>query len=407
VLFIQQGQLGTIFPQSLQASDFLGEWYNTNSNPYNDTISGLYITENQGTYTIETTQGPCAVIDGTGSCQPLDWGTSTLSISPPNAHAFYTFQYGSVALQLSLLNATSMRVQESFEGSVVASLGSSKVQTENFSKMIPVSNATSTSTTAQSVSQVVSSTFTLPAPQGGCGVSLKAGFNATAGQILTGTVSASTVVGVYVMTPAADQAWVYQFNWDGGSCTPSNFVASLQGSASYDVNVRIPADGNYEIIIINPSATTITVQIILNLIAGTSSYSQTVQSEQYITTTSTTSITTQTSTSISGQGTSTYTESEKLVLSSYHWDMSSNSIWVAITNMGTVSIDLPQSSVFINGIPAPPPPSSCGTLAPGWNCGYAFTPPSGNWVFGTTYTLTIETPDGVIFSFPIVAGESG
>jgi hypothetical protein len=266
---------------SFQASDFLGQWYNVNPNPTNATLSYLFVNENQGTYTIDVVQRCIYTING---CQSLDWGTSTLSISPPNAHAFYTFQSGgSVDLQLKLLNATSMQVKESFQGSPpYATSVSTVVGYEQFTKLQLSYVTTSSSVTTQ----VVSTTVTLPAPgESSCGVSFKAGFNATAGQILTGSVSASTVVGVYVMTPAADQAWVYQFKWEGGSCTPSSSVAILQNSASYDVNVRIPTDGNYELIIINPSETSITVQIVLNLIPGTGGSSQTVQSQSSATTT--------------------------------------------------------------------------------------------------------------------------
>jgi archaellum component FlaF (FlaF/FlaG flagellin family) len=398
---LTQQYVGMI-PPSLQASDFLGQWYNVNPYPTNVTISSLFVNENQGTYTIDVDQH-CAYIQY-GGCQSADWGTSTLAVSPPNAHAFYTFQSGgSVDLQLKLLDATSMQVKESSQELPLYGMpASTSVKYEQFAKA-SVNYAT---TSSSDTTSIISTTLTLPPTQGDCGVRLEGGFNATAGQILTGSVSASTMIDVYVMTTATYQAWVYQYRWEGGGCTPSSFVASWQGRTSYSISLTIPADAFYAYVIVNPSGTTITAQIILNLITGSSSYSQTVQSQQYATTTPTTTATHAT-TSAFDQVTSLQSGSEKLVLSNYRWDMSSNSIWVAITNMGTVAIDLPQSSVFINGIPATPPPSSCGTLAPGWNCGYVFTPPSGNWVVGTTYTLTIETPEGVVFSFSIVAGESG
>jgi archaellum component FlaF (FlaF/FlaG flagellin family) len=138
---------------------------------------------------------------------------------------------------------------------------------------------------------------------------------------------------------------------------------------------------------------------------GTITYaSQTVQSQLYVTIR--TSVSTEATTSTFGQGTPPSTASEKLVLSNYHWDMSSNSIWVSITNVGTIPINLAQSSVLINGVWASTPPSSCANLGPGWNCGFAFNPPSGNYVVGTTYTLSVQTPDGAVFSFPIVVGGS-
>jgi hypothetical protein len=128
----------------------------------------------------------------------------------------------------------------------------------------------------------------------------------------------------------------------------------------------------------------------------------------FVATTSTTSITASVTTSAFSQVTSSNAGSEKLILDNYNWDMSKNSIWVRFGNVGTVPINLAQGSVLINGVWAATPPSpSCANLAPGWNCGFAFNPPSGNYVAGTTYTLSIQTPDGTVFSFPIVAGASG
>jgi hypothetical protein len=407
IAFLLTQQYGGIIPQPLQASDFLGQWYNINPNPPTINVaisfSTLLIQQNQGTYTL-------AVVEPCYGCYPFfnfQWST-VITINPPNAHGFYSFESGgSVDLQLKLLNATSMQVKESFQEAPSLQYGaptSSYVQTEQFAK-VPINYAT---TSSSATTQLVSTTVTLPeSAEGSCGVSFKAGFNATAGQILTGSVSASTVVGIYVMTPEADQAWVYQFKWAGGSCTPSNVVASLQGSTSYGINVRIPSNGNYELIIVNPSQTSITAQIILNLIPGTSGYSQTVQSQQYVTMTPSTSITASVTTSTFSQVTSSNAGSEKLILDNYNWDMSKNSIWVRFGNVGTVPIDLPQSTVYLNGILAPAPSTACGTLNPGWNCGYGFTPPTGNWVAGKTYTLTVETPDALTFSFPIIAGGSG
>ena len=302
VFFIQQGQFGSVFPGSLQAGDFLGQWYNINPNPPTINVaisfSTLLIQENQGTYTL-------AVVEPCYGCYPFfnfQWST-VLTINPPNAHAFYSFESGgSVDLQLKLLNATSMQVKESFQAAPSLQYGaptSSYVQVEQFAK-VPISYAT---TSSSATTTVVSTTLTLAPTQGSCGVGLQGGFDAQAGQTLRGSVSASTVIGVYVMTLTAYQAWM-QVASQGGSCTPSSFLSSQQGSASYGISVRIPADGTYAYVIVNPSGTTIIVQITLNLALGSSSYSQTVQSQPYVTTTPTT-VSTQ-MTSALGQGTPIY-----------------------------------------------------------------------------------------------------
>ncbi len=126
LLLIQQRQTGGILPQSFQASDFLRQWYNSGSNATNPLVS-FYIGQNQGTYTIDVVQNNLYE-DGYHSD---DWGTTVLTINPPSAHAFYTFQRGgSVDLQLRLFNATSMQVIESFQYGTLTS-----IQTEQFAKL--------------------------------------------------------------------------------------------------------------------------------------------------------------------------------------------------------------------------------------------------------------------------------
>jgi thiol-disulfide isomerase/thioredoxin len=163
--FIEQGQFGSIFPQSLQSSDFLGQWYNTGSNASAIAFSSLVIAVNQGTYTITVVQ-PCYGCIPSGNFQ---W-SALLTVNPPNAHAFYAFQLGgSVDLQLKLLNRTSMQIKESFEVPEFAyGLAiSSGIKFEQFAK-IPITYATtsySTTTYSQTSSVTVAfegKDFTLP-----------------------------------------------------------------------------------------------------------------------------------------------------------------------------------------------------------------------------------------------------
>lgn len=88
-------------PQRFQSADFLGFWYNSGPQFL---VAKFLITENAGTYTIHA-------VGITG----FDFGTQTLSIVPPDAHAFCTFQSGNLDLRLQLTNATSMQIKESLE----------------------------------------------------------------------------------------------------------------------------------------------------------------------------------------------------------------------------------------------------------------------------------------------------
>jgi len=108
------------------------------------------------------------------------------------------------------------------------------------------------------------------------------------------------------------------------------------------------------------------------------------------------------------------TSEELLILKKYNWDMFNvtgatiNLITLDFQNVGSVPINLAASNVSVNGMPAVPPSGACGILLnPGSDCLYSFTPPNGNWVAGTLYTLQFVTSDGKVFSYPIVAGESG
>ena len=103
---------------------------------------------------------------------------------------------------------------------------------------------------------------------------------------------------------------------------------------------------------------------------------------------------------------------EQLILKKYRWDIFNatgatspiNLITLDLQNVGSVPIDVAQSNVSIDGMPATS--ATCGVLTPRSECIYSFTPPDGDWVTGTAYTIQLVTPDGTVFSYSIVAGGS-
>jgi hypothetical protein len=103
--------LGGAFTSS---TDFLGVWYNDNQTQ--PSIMELEISENQGTYTITAYSERTYYQYDRWWTSISSWGTVTLQMNPPNAHAFYTFQSGGSAdLKLHLLNRTSLQIEESFQ----------------------------------------------------------------------------------------------------------------------------------------------------------------------------------------------------------------------------------------------------------------------------------------------------
>jgi hypothetical protein len=139
-LILIQPKLGSIFEQTSQASDFLGLWYNDGMPNSGVLISGFLISENQGTYTIHAFR-----------TSEQDYGTQILVVNPPNAHVFYTYQYGSLDLQLQLLNLTSMQVKESLQIDGATTI----VNVEQFRKYSTTSfQVSETTTLSSSFSQV-------------------------------------------------------------------------------------------------------------------------------------------------------------------------------------------------------------------------------------------------------------
>lgn len=94
------------------------------------------------------------------------------------------------------------------------------------------------------------------------------GFNATAGEVLIGSVTSSSNVDVYVMTAPAFKAWSHQIV-AGGNCTPASLVTSQLATNSYNFTSTIPSDGVYEIVVNNLSHSTVTAQVNANLATAT------------------------------------------------------------------------------------------------------------------------------------------
>ena len=103
---------------------------------------------------------------------------------------------------------------------------------------------------------IFSAPFTLPPTHGVCGIYFMHPFNATAGAIVSGTLSADNKVDLYILTDAAFQAWSTQVV-AGGNCTPGSLVLIQQGTTSYDFTVTIPANGLYQIVVNNLSHSTV------------------------------------------------------------------------------------------------------------------------------------------------------
>ena len=118
-----------------------------------------------------------------------------------------------------------------------------------------------TTTTAGATTSVYAGPpVTILGTHGVCGIYFVQAFNGTAGQVLTGSVNASSAVNVYVMTSTVYQSWEHQVV-AGGDCVPSSAVSSQESIKSYSLSATIPASGTYDLIINNLSKNTVTVQL--------------------------------------------------------------------------------------------------------------------------------------------------
>jgi len=126
------------------------------------------------------------------------------------------------------------------------------------------------STTVGPVTPVFSGIKTIPGTHGVCGEYIVQKFNGTMGQVLIGSVNASSSVNVYLMSDAVFGAWIHQVV-AGGTCTPSTPVLSQVSITSYNFTAPLPSTGVYDLVVNNLSQSTVTTQVNANLAMSTPS----------------------------------------------------------------------------------------------------------------------------------------
>lgn len=102
--------------------------------------------------------------------------------------------------------------------------------------------------------------ITIPPTHGVCGVYFVQAFNATAGTIVSGSMTADNAVDLYLMTDAGFQTWSNQI-LGGGTCTPASLVLSKQSTTSYNFTITVPSNGQYELVLNNLSTATVTANL--------------------------------------------------------------------------------------------------------------------------------------------------
>ena len=117
---------------------------------------------------------------------------------------------------------------------------------------------------ASTSAPVFTGTVTIPKTHGVCGIYVYQPFNASAGQVLAGSLSANNTVNVYVMTAAEFNAWQHQVA-TGPTCTPPHPTAVQINTTNYTLSVTIPTTGTYYLVINNLSPSTATTKISANL----------------------------------------------------------------------------------------------------------------------------------------------
>jgi len=162
-------------------------------------------------------------------------------------------------LLVSLLVATQTVQSQQYTTTTLTTL-----VTSNEISTLTVGTQVMTTTSGQAIPVYVGGPVTILGTHGVCGEYFEQAFNGTAGEVLTGSVSANSTVNVYVMTSTAFTAWQHQVV-AGGTCTPPSPVSSQIGGTSYTLSTTIPAPGAYELVVHNLSESTVTVQITANL----------------------------------------------------------------------------------------------------------------------------------------------
>jgi len=160
-------------------------------------------------------------------------------------------------LLVSLLAATQTVQSQQYATTTVTTLVTSN-------QVSTVTVGTQLTTPTGQVTPVFSGPETIPGTHGVCGEYFVQAFNGTMGEVLMGSVSASSAVDVYVMTSTVFEAWQHQVV-AGGDCTPSSLVASQKSTTSYALSATIPTTGTYDLVVNNLSESTVTAQTTANL----------------------------------------------------------------------------------------------------------------------------------------------
>lgn len=129
------------------------------------------------------------------------------------------------------------------------------VVTENVThnEVSTVTVATSTISSAGPQSRLIfSGAVTIPATHGVCGQYFVQEFNASAGTLVSGTVTSDTAINFYLLTDASFHAWTHQIV-AGGTCTPANPLLITQSVSSYNFSATITSDGKYDMVLNNLS----------------------------------------------------------------------------------------------------------------------------------------------------------
>ncbi len=132
---------------------------------------------------------------------------------------------------------------------------------------VAIGTQTVTTMTAQP-RPIFSAPITIPPSHGVCGVYFVQPFNATSGDILSGTLTMDNKADLYVMADKSFQAWSHQVV-AGGTCAPPNPLILQQGETSYNFSTTIPSNGVYELVVNNLSHSTVNTQLNADLTTPT------------------------------------------------------------------------------------------------------------------------------------------
>ena len=166
-----------------------------------------------------------------------------------------------------LLLVSLLAVTQSVQSQQYATTTLTTLVTSNQPSTVTVGTQVMTTTSGLVTPVYVGPNVTITGTHGVCGEYFVQPFNGTAGEVLTGSISASGPVNIYVMTSTVYQAWEHQVV-AGGTCTPSSSVASQISTRSYSMNIMVPAAGTYDLVVHNLSESTVTAQVTANLVTA-------------------------------------------------------------------------------------------------------------------------------------------